>query len=169
MHDDAAFFDWCAQTTHTESPLIQPLAVEASHRRFYRVLANANDTSSWVAMNSPPTLEQNDQFVALAEIFAQHNIPVPNILATDLSRGFVLMTDLGAIELAQTYSTTTEQPALTAAISVLIQLQEVASEQVPVYDRARLAMEFDLFEEWLLRKFLGRPYSRHSLWLAFVP
>ena len=36
------------------------------------------------------------------------------------------MTDLGAIELAQTYSTTTEQPALTAAISVLIQLQEVA-------------------------------------------
>ena len=157
MHDDAAFFDWCAQTTHTESPLIQPLAVEASHRRFYRVLANANDTSSWVAMNSPPTLEQNDQFVALAEIFAQHNIPVPNILATDLSRGFVLMTDLGAIELAHTYGTTTEQPALTAAISVLIQLQEVASEHIPVYDQARLAMEFDLFEEWLLRKFLGSP------------
>ena len=68
MHDDSAFFDWCAQMTNTASPRIQPLAVEASHRRFYRVHASEQDTSSWVAMNSPPTLEQNDQFVALAEI-----------------------------------------------------------------------------------------------------
>ena len=157
MHDDSAFFDWCAQMTNTASPRIQPLAVEASHRRFYRVHASEQDTSSWVAMNSPPALEQNDQFVALAGVFAQHNIPVPNIIATDLTRGFMLMTDLGAIDLAQTYGTTTEQPALTAAISVLIQLQEVTSEHIPLYDQARLVMEFDLFEEWLLREFVGSP------------
>jgi aminoglycoside/choline kinase family phosphotransferase len=155
MHEDSVFFHWCARTTQIDAPIIQPLAVEASHRRFYRVQSPTQTTSTWVAMNSPPALEQNEQFVILAAVFADHGIPVPSVIATDLERGFVLMSDLGATELAQIYGTENEQPALEAAVATLPILQTVTSEHIPVYDEARLTMEFDLFDHWTLRGLMG--------------
>lgn len=156
MQDDATFFAWCAETTQTNAPSILALAVEASHRRFFRVQSAGPPTRSWVAMNSPPELEHNDQFVTLAEVFAHHDIPVPRIIASDLERGFVLMTDLGATELAQTYNTNIESAALTAAVTAISKLQTVRSRHIPEYDQARLSMEFDLFEQWLLLDLMGR-------------
>ena len=155
MHEDSVFFHWCARTTQNDAPIIQPLAVEASHRRFYRVQSPTQTTSTWVAMNSPPALEQNEQFVILAGVFADHGIPVPRVVATDLERGFVLMSDLGATELAQIYGTKNEQPALEAAVATLPILQTVTSEHIPAYDEARLTMEFDLFDHWTLRGLMG--------------
>lgn len=156
MQDDATFFTWCAETTQTHAPSIVALAVEASHRRFFRVQAADQPTRSWVAMNSPPELEHNEQFVTLAEVFAHHGIPVPRIISSDLERGFVLMTDLGGTELAQTYDTDLERAALTDAVTAISTLQTVRSQHIPAYDQARLSMEFDLFEQWLLLDFMGR-------------
>ena len=76
----------------------EPLRVEASHRRFYRLewrSEAAATPQTLVVMASPPELENNRQFVLLAGLFAQHGIAVPRLLAVDEPRGFVLMSDLG--------------------------------------------------------------------------
>ena len=53
---------------------IEPLLVEASNRRFYRVRTNASDSgpASLVVMDSPPDLERNDAFVAVQKLLAEH-------------------------------------------------------------------------------------------------
>lgn len=155
MHDNPTLFHWCTQVTTDSNLTFQPLAVEASHRRFYRLRSNNDPSRRWVAMDSPPALEQNQQFLAMAEVFAAQNIPVPDIIDVDVDRGFMLMTDLGDLDLAQAYTKPSSEAALGAAVDTLIQLQAVKSPHIPPYDEARLSMEFDLFEEWLLRRLLG--------------
>ena len=81
---------WCAQQQQTlfSTPcqiLAYPLRVEASHREFYR-LQDALSDRSWIAMSSPPTLENNEQFVALAKLF--HGLGTPKLLAADQVNGF---------------------------------------------------------------------------------
>jgi aminoglycoside/choline kinase family phosphotransferase len=155
MHDPSALFNWCTEVTQDSNLVFDPLAVEASHRRFYRLHSNTNPVRRWVAMDSPPELEQNQQFLTMAMVFADHDIPVPTIIDKDMTRGFMLMNDLGALDLAQAYASPVEEAALRAAVDTLIELQDVQSPHIPPYDEALLTMEFELFEEWVLRQLLG--------------
>ena len=52
-------------------------------------------------MSSPPTLENNEQFVALAKLF--HGLGTPKLLAADQVNGFFLMEDLGSVHLSDAY------------------------------------------------------------------
>ena len=155
MQDPSALFNWCTEVTQDSDLVFNPLAVEASHRQFFRLHSNTNPNRRWVAMDSPPELEHNHQFLILAKVFADQDIPVPTIIDKDMTRGFMLMTDLGDLDLAQTYASPVEEAALRAAVDTLIELQAVQSRHIPPYDEARLTMEFDLFEEWMLRQLLG--------------
>jgi hypothetical protein len=134
----------------------EPLAVEASHRRFYR-LHGAD--GSLVAMSSPPALENNAQFVALARLFARHGIGVPELVAADVTRGFFLMTDLGEVHFADVYRDSRRyggpQAVLPAAIATLIRLQQVHDPGIPPYTRQRFEDELGIYEEWFLGRLLG--------------
>tara|TARA_Y100000022_G_scaffold200655_1_gene217204 strand:- start:1612 stop:2613 length:1002 start_codon:yes stop_codon:yes gene_type:complete len=156
MHDPSALFNWCAYIIQDPNLGFNPLAVEASHRHFYRLHSNTNPSQRWVAMDSPPELEQNQQFLTMAMVFADHDIPVPTIIDKDMDRGFMLMTDLGELDLVQAYASPVEDAALRAAVETLIKLQDVQSPHIPPYDEARLTMEFDLFAEWVLGQLLGK-------------
>ena len=51
----------------------------------------------------------------MAMVFADHDIPVPTIIDKDMDRGFMLMTDLGELDLVQAYASPVEDAALRAA------------------------------------------------------
>jgi aminoglycoside/choline kinase family phosphotransferase len=130
---------------------VTPLKVEASHRHFYR-LGNlvADRNLTYVCMHSPPELENNDQFTALAKLFRSHGLAVAEILAADETRGFFLLDDLGPLQLADVYGTDLMQPALNAAIASLHVLQDIHDPSIAAYDKDRFAMELGLFNEWFL-------------------
>lgn len=134
----------------------EPLAVEASHRRFYRL--HVID-GSLVAMHSPPALENNAQFVTLARLFARYGIGVPELLAADLEQGFFLMTDLGDVHFADVYRDSRRyggpQAVLPAAIATLIRLQQVDDPAIAPYTRQRFEDELGIYEEWFLGRLLG--------------
>jgi aminoglycoside/choline kinase family phosphotransferase len=131
----------------------QPLRGAASYRRFTRV---ATETTSFIAMEAPPDRENGRQFVELARHFGRHGIPVPEVVASDLLQGFLLVTDLGDRHLHDVYGTPEEAPALAAAIETLTSIQRLPRvELVPPYTRERLADEFALCAQWLLERFLS--------------
>lgn len=153
-------YAWCCQqsplldmTAHLSAAngsfVMQALRVEASHRQFHRLL-EPTSARSWVAMWSPPELENNEQFVALAETFA--GIGTPALLAADLSRGFFLMEDLGSLHLADAYlaakTSAQIQHIVDRALAALFALQKVSAATVPDYSAERLMMEFDLCARW---------------------
>lgn len=138
---------------------LEALRVEASHRHFYRVRSNGS-SRSWVAMWSPPTLENNQQFAVLAQVFRA--IGTPQLLASDFERGFFLMEDLGNLHLSDAYEsaagdTLALQRLVESALNALLPLQKIGDSAIPPYDEARLIMEFDLCAEWFAEQLIQTP------------
>ncbi|MEM7219774.1 MAG: phosphotransferase [Pseudomonadota bacterium] len=135
---------------HAESPAdrIEPLAVEASTRLFFRVHAGA---TTRVLMCSPPATENNAAFVAVAELLARHGVGVPDILAHDVDAGLLLLTDLGSRHFGDLYAAGDAQRCLDAAEATLAQLRALPTDAVPDYTPARLSDELDICIDWLVR------------------
>ena len=113
-------------------------------------------------MSSPPSLENNEQFVALAELF--HGLGTPKVLAADQVNGFFLMEDLGSVHLSDAYlrfgaDHTALTDILNLALDALKPLQKLADPQIPPYTEDRLIMEFDLCAEWFARSLMSIPLS----------
>ena len=138
---------------------LKALRVEASHRHFYRVRSKGSN-QSWVAMWSPPALENNRQFVALAQVFQATG--APQLLSSDFARGFFIMEDLGSLHLADAYESTAGdtvalQRLVDTALNALLALQEISDANIPPYDEARMTMEFELCAEWFAQKLIKSP------------
>lgn len=132
---------------------ITPLLAEASHRQFFRIAFTA-PSRSLVLMHSPPALERNDVFVALAGIFAAADLPVPSILEYDQVRGFLLLSDLGPQALYEVYGSADEDTAMSATLALLPRLQQIRDPQIPPYSDQRLIDELAICTEWLVTALL---------------
>src|SRR3990167_9741281 len=65
---------------------------DASFRRYFRW---QGDGRSLIVMDAPPPQEDCRPFVKVAELLASAGVHVPQILAADLERGFLLLPNLG--------------------------------------------------------------------------
>ncbi|MGA6099647.1 aminoglycoside phosphotransferase family protein [Stutzerimonas marianensis] len=137
---------------------------DASFRRYFRWQAPER---SFIVMDAPPPQENCRPFVTIARTLADTGVHVPEILAADLERGFLLLSDLGR----QTYlDVIDEQNAdrlFSDAIDALLTLQvKAAPTGLPAYDEALLHRELQLFPEWYVQRHLGRSFSaaEQALW-----
>jgi len=150
----------------------EPLRVEASHRRFYRIFpattVAAEAPASLVLMDSPPTLENNPQFLRLADIFARHGVGVPRILDHEASSGWFLLSDLGSNHLADVYLKGRPDAVLPAVLTTLHRIQHVRDPAVPDYSPARFRDELDIFARWFVEAFLGRAFPDGRLESVFA-
>ena len=72
---------------------VQPLAGDASFRRYFRVLLGGR---SAVLMDAPPPHEDPRPFITMAEFLAKVGLCAPRILHHDLEQGLLLIEDLGS-------------------------------------------------------------------------
>ena len=77
---------------------ILPLAGDASFRRYFRVV---DGERSAVLMDAPPPNEDPRPFVAIAEWLVRQGLTAPEILARDLERGLLLLSDFGSARLRE--------------------------------------------------------------------
>ena len=148
---------WLAQYYFKKAFTLAPASADASFRRYFRVTA---DGKTWIVMDAPPPQEDCRPFVQVAALMRDAGLNVPQVLAQDLERGFLLLSDLGAT----TYLTgfTADNPAalFSDAIDALITWQLASKPGVlPPYDAALLQREMDLFPEWYIGKHLQTQLS----------
>jgi hypothetical protein len=153
---------------------------DASFRRYFRITLaepvavpdRSEKVPSLIAMDAPPPREDCRPFVRVAELLAAAGVHAPAVLASDLERGFLLLTDLGT----RTYLDALDAasaPALYAdACAALLRWQRSSRAGVlPPYDRALLRRELDLFPDWYVAKHLGialSPAQKATLEDAFA-
>jgi aminoglycoside/choline kinase family phosphotransferase len=133
---------------------LAPASADASFRRYFR--ATFADGETLVVMDAPPSHEDCKPWLHVQQLFSAAGVHVPEVLAQDLERGYLLLSDLGS----QTYLpvlTPESAPALYGdALDALIDLQAASRpDQLPAYDEALLRRELMLFPEWYLGKHLG--------------
>ena len=130
-----------------------PASADASFRRYFRGVRGQH---SWIAMDAPPEREDNAAFVRVAELHEHAGLNVPRVLARDMARGFLLLTDLGHKTYLDVLNDDNADALFDAAMDALIGWQRSSRSGVlPVYDRDLLATELALFSDWYLARHLN--------------
>jgi hypothetical protein len=133
---------------------IRPASSDASFRRYFRV--DATDGATYIAMDAPPPQEDVRPFIHVAEVFGQSGASVPKILAQDVERGYLLLSDLGSTTYLHQLSHDTAHKLYLDAIDALVLIQAQSKPDVlPEYDRALLHRELMLFPDWYVGKHLA--------------
>ena len=143
---------------------VEPASFDASFRRYFRVTLAAavavpdsrELARTLIAMDAPPPQEDCRPYVAAARLLVAAGVHAPAVLAMDLERGFLLITDLGT----RTYLDALDSacaPALYGDASAALVRWQLASREgvLPRYDETLLKRELDLFPEWYVGKHLG--------------
>ena len=134
---------------------LKPVSGDASFRRYFRVHL---EQGSLIAMDAPPDRENSAPFVAIAQSWHRHGIPVPEIMAQNLREGFVLLTDFGDRLYLGELDKSTADKLYQQAFQVLLQIQQCpasSSYPLPCYNAEKLQAEMQLCPQWFFSKFLA--------------
>jgi N-acetylmuramate 1-kinase len=147
---------WVLDDLGFAGSLIAPASVDASFRRYFRVTRAAD---SYIVMDAPPDKEDSAPFVAVAKLLAGLDLNVPVILAKDLERGFLLLSDLGSRQYLDELAVAGAADRLYADALAALRTMQTAdagiSLQLPRYTQALLMREMELMPEWFLQRHLG--------------
>jgi aminoglycoside/choline kinase family phosphotransferase len=127
---------------------IDPLAGDASFRRYFRVLRDDGHQS--VLMDAPPPQEDPRPFISVAEWLVSVGLSAPEILAHDLERGLLLLGDFGDDRLREALDLApNREPELyQLATDVLVHLHgHSPMEGLPVHGLSQWLDEVMLFQD----------------------
>lgn len=126
---------------------IEPLAGDASFRRYFRVIDGARRA---VLMDAPPPHEDARPFLAIADHLIAQGFAAPAILARDVAQGLVLLEDFGDARMREYVDAHPQEESViyARAIRLLARLHGLPPADVPPYDRAVYQREAALLTEW---------------------
>ena len=145
--------EWLASQLHDSSFDIAPASADASFRRYFRAMGGGR---SWIAMDAPPGREDCRAFVRVAGMLRAAGVNAPEVLAQDLGRGFLLLTDFGDTTYLSALTEASAPRLFADAIDALVRWQLASRPgELPPYDEALLRRECGLFPEWYIERHLG--------------
>ncbi len=156
----ATFAQWLAREApaHGLRPdTVRVASADASFRRYFRV--DRAGGGSCIVMDAPPEHENCEPFVKVAGLMAQAGLQVPQVLAWDAARGFMLLSDLGTQTMMDVIDR--ENPGANLAlyqqaVDALVAWQLASRPGVlPPYDAALLHRELALFPDWYVARHRG--------------
>lgn len=147
--------EWLSGLYPGQAITTAPASADASFRRYFRAtLANGN---TLIVMDAPPQHEDCTPFIHVAQLFAEAGVNVPRILAQDLARGYLLLTDLGGTTYLSALNTQQNADKLYRDAGAALVKMQLASRpgMLPEYDEALLTREMQLLPDWYIAKHLG--------------
>lgn len=132
-----------------EGARVEPLAGDASFRRYFRVRHPAHGAA--VLMDAPPPHEDPRPFIAVAEWLVGRGFSAPDILARDLDQGLLLLADFGDARLRETLDDTPakESTLYGAATDLLAELHRHSPMPgLSPHGLSEWLAELELFPDW---------------------
>jgi N-acetylmuramate 1-kinase len=142
---------------------LEAASADASFRRYFRIRGREG---TLIVMDAPPPLEDVRPFVRMAGRIVQAGLNAPRVLACDVERGFLLLTDLGQrlyLDALQEDSGEAADRLMRQALQALVHFQRhVPADDLPPYDEALLARELALFPEWCVQREFGITWTERQ-------
>ena len=129
---------------------IEPLAGDASFRRYFRVFDDVGGRRA-VLMDAPPAHEDVRPFIAVAEWLAGAGLAVPRVLARSLELGLLLLDDLGDTRMREHLDEAphAERELYETAVDVLVHLhRQPPMAGLPPHGLNEWLSELELFPDW---------------------
>jgi aminoglycoside/choline kinase family phosphotransferase len=110
-------------------------------------------------------LEESRESPRVSALLRGAGLNAPEILAQDLDRGFLLLSDLGRQTYLDVINNDNADELMRPAIGALVRWQAASRDgELPPYDEALLRREMALFGEWYCRRHAGLVLAGH--WAA---
>jgi len=133
---------------------IEVASADASFRRYFRLITNDDNASSFIIMDAPPEKEDCQPFIKIARLIESAGVQAPHIYEFNQAQGFMRLSDLGSTAYLDELNETTDDALYSDAIDAIVKMQSIKAE-VPAYDKALLNAEMSLFKDWYLHKHLS--------------
>ena len=144
---------WLREVTGQPLAGLERASTDAGHRSYWR---STGLVPSRIVMDAPPGLEDVARWLAIGDLLADAGVRVPQVLARNVTAGFLLLEDLGSLTLAQSLQQDTVDAGMAAAFGQLLTLQKMtATSSLAHFDQALLQRDAGLFEEWFVQRHLG--------------
>ena len=156
MDDRLSALDaWLREVLRGAPFRLERASTDASFRRYFR--AFLDDGRTFICMDAPPERENPRAFVHVARLFREAGLNAPEVIAQDLPRGYLLLTDLGTTSyLAELREGRDIDRLFGDASTALVRWQQATRPgALPEYDEALLARELELFPEWYVGRHVG--------------
>jgi N-acetylmuramate 1-kinase len=144
---------WACERLGVHELVVERASEDASFRRYFRIRAHG---ATSIAMDAPPEREDCTPFIHVASLMQEAGVHVPKVLAQDLARGFLLLSDLGTTTYLKALDESNADTLFSDAIDALIKWQLASrADALPLYDEALLRRELELLPEWYMARHLG--------------
>lgn len=134
---------------------IKPLAGDASFRRYFRVFL---PDTTYILMDAPPSHENCHPYIAIAKQFSNNAVNTPEIIADNLTQGFLLLEDFGDHLFLKELKNENVDVLYKKALSTLMAIQKIASipgYTLPRFDIDMMMREMMLFQDWYIEGHLN--------------
>jgi N-acetylmuramate 1-kinase len=156
---DHALLQWLSdldQSLALDIATLRAASSDASFRRYFRLNAAQK---TLIVMDAPPPQENCQPFIDVTQRLQAASVTVPEILANDVTQGFLLLTDLGQHtyydKIVEGWPDQTRQSHYLLALDALVKLQQANGRGLAALDRQRLIDELQLFPDWFVQKHHG--------------
>lgn len=140
---------------------LAPASADASFRRYLR--ASFANGETLVVMDAPPSHEDVRPWLGVQRLFREAGTHVPEVIAEDVERGFLLLSDLGSTTYLAALTDANADGHYRAAIDALTKIQLASRpDRLPAYDRELLKRELDLFPDWYLARHIRLSLSERQ-------
>ncbi len=153
---------WAATGLGTHRFTLAPASADASFRRYFRLtletgVSVGRGEPTLIGMDAPPPQEDCRPFIHVGRLLLEAGVHVPEVLASDIDRGYLLLTDLGSRTYLDALDAHSAPQLYSDAIDALIRWQCATRDgELPPYDAALLQRELDLYPDWYVARHLGR-------------
>jgi N-acetylmuramate 1-kinase len=147
---------WVSDDLGFSDGTIAPASSDASFRRYFRVTRGAD---TYIVMDAPPDKEDLGPFLKVAGILSDIGVNAPAVLARDVERGLLLLSDLGKEPYLDALGDSSSVDRLYGeALHALREIQTANAAlggDLPRYSHELLMREMELMPEWFLDRHLG--------------
>lgn len=162
LHHQHLLHDWLKNECHLQIHHIEPIKGDASLRQYYRVFAEYPNhlPQNFILMDAHQAAEKTEQFIYVDKLLESLAIRVPKIYHIQDQQNFLLLEDLGDIQLLEILHSENVDLFYSKALETLASLQINAtaidiSKALPAFDKTHMMSEVHLFQDWFLNKHLN--------------
>ena len=134
--------DWLTSLNLVDPASARPASADASFRRYFRVdvlpAQQAAHGATLIVMDAPPERENVPAFVKVDALFTAAGVSVPVIVAQDVERGLLLLSDLGVSTYLQVLDHDNASTMYAEALEALVKIQKASQPGAVSYTHLTL-------------------------------
>jgi N-acetylmuramate 1-kinase len=144
---------WARSALGAPQLTLESASSDASFRSYWRTVGIS---PAWIVMDAPPAREDVRPWIDVAQRLRAAGLNAPEVKATDIEQGFLLISDLGTGLYLPALDAERVDGLYAAALDALqVMAERVDTGGLPHYDESRLVAEMELMPTWFLQRHLG--------------